>query len=155
MKVMASNDEILMEIDENFLIETNEKVLLREKERTGKEVYIEPVPKNLARVFPKVSEYGTSGNIEQDLIQKATAIMASVPWIQAFFDGNRRTSIIAAGTFLRDNGYELDISPEEENTELREMLSKIKKHRCDLEPTIMKQLFLYISERTKKYEPKT
>jgi len=152
---MASDDEIVMEIDENFLIETNKKILLREKERTGKEVVIEAVPQNLARVFPKVNEYGTSGNTEQDLIQKATAIMAAIPWLQAFFDGNRRTSIVAAGTFLRDNGYELDISPEEENIELREMLIEIKKHQRDLEPTIMKQLFLYISERMNKYEPKT
>ena len=118
-------------------------------------VYIETVPRNLAKVLPKVSEYGNSGNIEEDLIQKAAAIMAAIPWIQAFFDGNRRTSIVAAGTFLRDNGYELDISPEEENTELRKMLSEIKKHRRDLEPTIMKQLFLYISERMNKYESKT
>ncbi|GKS66481.1 hypothetical protein YTPLAS73_00280 [Nitrosarchaeum sp.] len=144
-----------MEIDENFLIEINKKILLREKKRTGKEVVIEAVPQNLARVFPKVSEYGTSGNIEQDLIQKATAIMAAIPWLQAFFDGNRRTSIVAAGTFLRDNGYELDISPEEENIELREMLIEIKKHQRDLEPTIMKQLFLYISKRVNKYESKT
>jgi prophage maintenance system killer protein len=48
--------------------------------------------------------------------------MAAIPWTQAFFDGNRRTGIIAAGTFLRDNGYELDISTEEENAELRKML---------------------------------
>jgi len=152
---MVSDDKIVMEIDETFLIETNKKILLRENKRTGKEVSIEVVPQNLARVFPKVSEYGTSGNIEQDLIQKATAIMAAIPWLQAFFDGNRRTSIVAAGTFLRDNGYELDISPEEENIELREMLIEIKKHQRDLEPTIMKQLFLYISERMNKYEPKT
>ncbi len=51
--------------------------------------------------------------------------------------------------------YELDIGPEEENAELRKMLSEIKKHRRDLEPTIMKQLFLYISKRMNKYEPKT
>jgi prophage maintenance system killer protein len=152
---MVSDDKIVMEIDETFLIETNKKILLRENKRTGKEVIIEAVPQNLARVFPKVSEYGTSGNIEQDLIQKATAIMAAIPWLQAFFDGNRRTSIVAAGTFLRDNGYELDISPEEENIELREMLIEIKKHQRDLEPTIMKQLFLYVSERMNKYEPKT
>ena len=152
---MVSDDKIVMEIDETFLIETNKKILLRENKRTGKEVSIEVVPQNLARVFPKVSEYGTSGNIKQDLIQKATAIMAAIPWLQAFFDGNRRTSIVAAGTFLRDNGYELDISTEEENIELREMLIEIKKHQRDLEPTIMKQLFLYVSERMNKYEPKT
>ena len=152
---MVLNDDIIMKIDENFLIETNRKVLLREEKRTGKKVFIETVHQNLARVFPKVNEYGTSGNIEQDLIQKTAAIMAVIPWTQAFFDGNRRTSIVAAGTFLRDNGYELDISPEEENAELRKMLSEIKKHRRDLEPTIMKQLFLYVSERINKYESKT
>lgn len=71
--------------------------------------------------------------------------MTAIPWAQAFFDGNRRTSIVAAGTFLRDNGYELDISPEEENTELREMLGAIKKHQRDLEPTIMKQDYNMVS----------
>jgi len=152
---MASDDKIAMKIDENFLIQTNEKVLLREKARTGKRVYIETVSQNLTRVFPKVGEYGTSGNMERDLVQKAAAIMAAVPWTQAFFDGNRRTSIIAAGTFLRDNGYELAIDPEEENTELREILSEIKKHRHDLEPAIMNQLFLYILKRMNRYEPRT
>lgn len=52
---MASDNEIVMEIDENFLIETNKKILLREKKRTGNEVYVETIPQNLARVFPKVS----------------------------------------------------------------------------------------------------
>jgi len=51
---MTSDDEIIMEIDENFLIETNKKILLRENERTGKQVYIETVPQNLTLVFPKV-----------------------------------------------------------------------------------------------------
>ena len=152
---MPSNNEIIMKINENFLIEINKKILLRENKRTGKKVYIETIPQNLARVFPMVNEYGTSGNIEQDLIQKATAIMAVIPWLQAFFDGNRRTSLVAAGTFLRDNNYRLNINPKEENKKLREMLSEIKKHRRDLEPIIMKQLFLYISERICKYESRT
>lgn len=52
---MASDDEIVMEIDESFLIETNKKILLREKKRTGKKVHIETVPQNLALVFPKAS----------------------------------------------------------------------------------------------------
>jgi hypothetical protein len=43
----------------------------------------------------------------------------------------------------------------EENAELRKMLSEIKKHQRDLEPTIMNQLFLYVSERINKYESKT
>jgi len=77
---MTSNNEIVMNLDEQYLIETNEKILLREQEKTGKEVYIETVPKNLARVFPKVSEYGNSGNKKEDLIEKAAAIIATPAW---------------------------------------------------------------------------
>jgi len=149
---MTSNNEIVMNLDEQYLIETNEKVLLREQEKTGKEVYIETVPKNLARVFPKVSEYGNSGNKEQDLIEKAAAIIATPAWTQAFFDGNRRTGIVAADKFLRGNGYRLMTDPEGENAELRGMLKGIKKHQRDLDPNIMKQLILYTSERIRKYE---
>ena len=45
--------------------------------------------------------------------------MAVIPWAQAFFDGNRRTGIIAASKFLHDNGYEFDIDPDDGNLELR------------------------------------
>ena len=152
---MSSDDEIVMKIDENFLKETNKKILLRVKRKTREEVYIEHFPKNLDRAFQKISEYGNSGNKEQRLVEKAAAIMAAIPWTQTFFSANRRTAILAAATFLRDNGYDVGISIDGENKELREMLSEIKKHQRDLEPTIMKQLFLYISKRMKKYESRT
>nr|WP_280924483.1 type II toxin-antitoxin system death-on-curing family toxin [Nitrosopumilus ureiphilus] len=100
-------------------------------------------------VFPKINNVGNSGNKEEDLIEKTACIIAVIPWAQVFFDGNRRTGIIAAGTFLRDNGYDLDINPEDENLELRKLLSEIKKHYADLEPSIMKQLSFYISKRMK------
>lgn len=74
-------------------------------------------------------------------------------WAQAFF-GNRKTGIITTGKFLRDNGYELDIDPEDENLELRRMLSEIKKHIRNLEPNIMKKMSFYISKRIKPYESK-
>ncbi len=152
---MATNDEIVMDIDEDFLEETNVKVLNDYHEKTGKPVYIHTYPDNLALVFPKVETYGNSGNREQDLIDKAACIMAVIPWAQAFDDGNRRTSITAAGTFLNDNGYDIGIDTKNENKELRELLQEIKKHRRDLEPNLMKQLILYISERIRKYESKT
>lgn len=138
-----------MNLDEQYLIETNEQVLKNHEKLTGQQVWIEVVPKNIARVFPKVNSVGNSGNKEEDLIEKAACIMAVIPWTQAFFDGNRRTGIIAAGTFLRDNGYDLDINPEDENLELRKLLSEIKKHYTDLEPGIMKQMSFYISKRMK------
>ena len=146
---MASNNNIVMNLDEQYLIETNEQVLKNHEKLTGKQVWIEAIPKNIIHVFPKINNVGNSGNREEDLIEKAACIMAVIPWAQVFLDGNRRTGIIAAGTFLCDNGYDLDINPEDENSELRKLLSEIKKHYADLEPSIMKQLSFYISKRMK------
>lgn len=146
---MTPNNEIVMNLDEQYLIETNEQVLKNHEKLTGQQVWIEVIPKNIARVFPKVNGFGNSGNKEEDLVEKAACIMAVIPWSQAFFDGNRRTGIIAAVTFLRDNGFDLDINPEDENLELRNLLSEIKKHYTDLEPSLMKQLSFYISKRIK------
>ena len=72
---------------------------------------------------------------------------------QPFMDGNRRTGIIAAGKFLRDNGYDLDIDPEEVNSELRSMLRRIKDQLLTLNPEVMEQLSFYISKRMRKREP--
>ena len=138
-----------MNLDEQYLIETNEQVLKNHKKLTGQQVWIEVVPQNIARVFPKVNNVGNSKNREKNLIEKTACIIAVIPWTQAFFDGNRRTGIIAAITFLRDNGYDLDINPEDENLELRKLLSEIKKYSADLEPSIMRQLYFYISKRLK------
>ena len=146
---MASNNDIIMNLDEQYLIETNEQILKNHEKLTGQQVWIEVIPKNIARVFPKVNSVGNSGNKEEDLVEKAAYIMAVIPWAQAFFDGNRRTGIVAARTFLHDNGYDLDIDPEDENLELRKLLSEIKKHYTDLEPGIMKQMSFYISKRLK------
>jgi len=150
---MTSNNEIVLNLDTQYLIDTNRKILERHAKKHKVKVYIETT-KNIDLVIPKVNSVGNSGNRKEDLIEKTTCIMAVIPWAQAFFDGNRRTGIIAAGKFLRDNGYELDIDPEDENLELREMLSEIKKHALDLEPNIMKKMSFYISKRIKPYESK-
>lgn len=140
---------IVMKIHEQYLTETNEQLLKRHKERTGEPVYIGIIQKNMDEVLPIINNVGNSGNKVQDLLEIATHILGVITLKQPFMDGNRRTGIIAAGKFLRDNGYDLDINPEDENSELRKLLSEIKKHYADLEPSIMKQLSFYISKRMK------
>ena len=108
---MTSKNDIVMDLDEQYLIETNEQILKNHEKITGQQVWIEVIPKNIARVFQKINSVGNSGNKEEDLVEKAACIMAVIPWAQAFLDGNRRTGITAASTFLRDNGYYLDIKP--------------------------------------------
>lgn len=120
------SDNIVMKIHEQYLTETNEQVLLRHKEKTGEPVYIGVIQKNMDEVLPMINNVGNSGNKEQDLLEISTHILGVIAWKQPFMDGNRRTGIIAASKFLRDNGYDLDIEPEGENLKLRSMLRKLK-----------------------------
>lgn len=137
-----------MNLDNQYLIDINEKILKKHAKIKKVKVYIETT-KNIDRVIPMVNSVGNSGNRKDDLIEKAACIMAVIPWAQAFFDGNRRTGIIVASKFLYDNGYELQIDPDNENLELRGMLSEIKKQQKTLNQSIMKQMSFYISKRIK------
>jgi prophage maintenance system killer protein len=143
-----------MKINEQYLIETNEQLLQRHKKRTGESVYIEVIQKNMDEVISMISKVGNSGDKEQEILEIATHILSVIALKQPFMDGNRRTGIIAAGKFLRDNGYELDIDPEEDNLELRGLLRKIKLQLMTLNQEAMEQLSFYISKRIKKYEPR-
>jgi len=73
--------------------------------------------------------------------------MVKIVWEQCFEDGNRRTGIISAMQFLRDNGYELEIESGQANLDIRKMLKEIKMHRRGLHIETMNQMSLYISGR--------
>lgn len=140
-----------MKINVQYLIETNDQLLRKHKEKTGESVYIGIIQKNLDESLEMINAVGNSGNKQQDLIEMATRILAIITLKQPFLDGNRRTGIIATGKFLRDNGYDLDISPEEENS-LRYMLKKFKEKMSTLDQNIVEQLSFYISKRMKEHE---
>ena len=138
-----------MNLNEQYLIETNEQELIRYKKKTGKQVVFEVYPENLACVFSEINCVSNSGSRVDNLAKTTACIMGAIPQAQPFNDANRRTGIVAAGRFLEDNGYELDIDPEDENSELRGMLSEIKKQMLTLNQDILYQLSLYISKRIK------
>ena len=146
------SDNIVMKIDKQYLTETNEQILLRQKEKTGEPVYIGIIQKNMDEALQIINNVGNSGNKKQDLLEIATHILGVTAWKQLFMDGNRRTGIIAAGKFLRDNGYDLNIDPGEENTELRNMLRRIKIQMLTLNQDAMSKLSFYISKRMKEHE---
>jgi len=148
------SDNIVMKIHEQYLTETNEQVLLRHKKRTGEPVCIGVIQKNMDEVLLMINNVGNSGNKEHDLLETATHILVVITLKQPFMDGNRRTGIIAVGKFLRDNGYDLDIVPEEENSELRSMLRKIKDQLLTLNQEVMEQMYFYISKRMREHEPR-
>lgn len=142
-----------MEIDEDYLIETNEKILKRHYKLTGEQVWI-GTTSTIDVIIPHVDGVGNSGNKKEDLIEKATNLMAKIAWEQPFEDGNRRTGIVSAIKFLRDNGYDLDIESGPGNLKIRELLKEIKIHRRGLHVKTMDQMSFYISERIIPYESK-
>lgn len=151
---MTTNNEIVLNIGEQYLTETNEQVLQSEKKKSGNPVYIGVIQKNMDEVLQIINNVGNSGNKKQDLLEIAAHILGVISWKQPFLDGNRRTGIVAAGKFFRDNEYDLDIDPEEENSELRSMLKRFKEQLLTLNQEVMRQLSFYISERMKEYEPR-
>lgn len=147
------SDNIVMKIHKRYLIETNEQILLRHKKKTGEPVHIGVIQKNMDEVLSMINNVGNSRNKEQDSLEIATYVLGVITLKQPFMDGNRRTGIIAASKFLRDNGYDLDIDPEGVNSELRSMLRKIKDQLLTLNPEVMKQMSFYILERMRRREP--
>jgi prophage maintenance system killer protein len=148
------SNNVVMKIHQQYLAETNEQILLRHKKRTGEPVYIGVIQKNLDEVLLMINNVGNSGNKKQDLLEIAVHILGAITLKQPFLDGNRRTGIVAVGKFLRDNGYDLDIDPEEENSELRSMLRKTKNQLLTLNQEVMERLSFYISKRMREHEPR-
>lgn len=140
-------------VDKQYLIDTNEKILKKREKEHNVQVWIGTIS-TIDDIIPHVDSVGNSGNRKEDLIEKAVNLMAKITWEQPFEDGNRRTGIISAMQFLRDNGYELEIESGQANLDIRKMLKEIKIHRRGLHVETMKQMSFYISERITPYEPK-
>ena len=145
---MTSNNEIIMNIVESYLIETNKKILKRHEEKHNVQVWIEPT-KSLDEIIPHVDSVGNSGDRKEDLIEKVVHLLVIMTLKQPFYDGNKRTGVVSGIKLAYDNGYDLGIDPEADNSELREMLIKIKQHYHNLDMKIVAQMSFYISERIK------
>jgi len=150
---LKNKSDIIM-VDKSYLIETNEKILKRYRRLTGKQVWI-GTTNTINDIIPHVNSVGNSGDREENLVQKATNLMAKIAWEQPFEDGNRRTGIISAMQFLRNNGYDLELELGQANFDIRKMLREIKMHRRGLHIETMNQISFYISERMIPYESRT
>ena len=141
-------------VDKQYLIETNEKLLKIWNKNHPKDP---PQPigirMEIEDIIPMVEEYDKSNNKIEDLIRKASYIVAIVSWIQAFLDGNKRTGIVATIKFLRDNGLDLDI-PKEDEKEIRNLLYDIQDQRTSLDHSVVTKIIFYITKRTVVHEPR-
>lgn len=100
-----------------------------------------------------VEKHDKENHIMEDLIIKASYLMAVVSWLQPFLDGNKRTGIVSAIKYLRDNGYDLDIKKEDEK-EIRSLLYDIQDQRTSLDESVVEKIIFYIRKRIVKREPR-
>lgn len=61
-----------------------------------------------------------------DLIEEAAALMESLANNHPFIDGNKRVSFAATDTFLRLNGFYLEVEPQETHEFIIEHIAKSK-----------------------------
>ncbi len=141
-------------VDKQYLIDTN-KLIIEDWNRTHPN---DPQPLGVRRpeidnVIPMVEEYDKSNLKLEDLIKKASYLMAIISWLQPFLDGNKRTGIISSGKFLRDNGLDLHIEKKDE-PEIRNLLYDIQDQRTSLDHSIVAKIIIYTTKRIKKHEPR-
>src|SRR6266436_10085361 len=71
-----------------------------------------------AAIFrPQTGYYGT-------LVEEAAALMESLANNHAFLDGNKRISFAITDTFLRLNGFYLEVDPQKAYSFITEVMSK-------------------------------
>ncbi|MGI0056247.1 MAG: Fic family protein [Nitrosarchaeum sp.] len=139
-------------IDKQYLIALNKKILEIFAKRYPGTPNLFVVRNEIDDVLPMVESVGKSGDKKKDLIEKAAYLMAYISWAQPFGDGNKRTGWISATKFLRDNGYDLDLSTSEDQKEIRSLLYDIQDERTSLDQSVVKQIIFYISKRIHKHE---
>ena len=138
-------------LNKQYLIDTNRKILKRHKKLHPDESSQIGVRDEIDDVIPMVLKTGNSRNKKKDLIERASYLMGIISWLQPFLDGNKRTGMVSAIKFLRDNGYELEIKKEDEK-EIRNLLYAIQDQRTSLDESVIKQIIIYTTKRVIRYE---
>ena len=138
-------------VNKQYLIDINRLIL----EKWNREHPKKPQPigtrPEIDEVIPMVEKYDKNNNKTNDLIKKASYVMAIISWLQPFLDGNKRTGIVSAIKFLYDNGYDLNIKKQDEK-EIRSLLYDIQDQRTGLDDLVIKQIIIYITKRTSMHE---
>ncbi|QLH07070.1 Fic family protein [Nitrosopumilus ureiphilus] len=142
-------------VDTQYLIDINKLLVERWNKLHPKET---PQPLGIRRpeideIIPMVEEYDKSHMKLEDLIRKASYLMAIVSWVQPFLDGNKRTGIISSTKFLYDNGFDLNIEKKDE-PEIRNLLYEIQDQRTSLDHSVVTKIIFYITKRIQIHESK-
>jgi len=133
-------------VDKQYLIDLNKTLLTNWNENHPEDSQAIGTRAEIDDVIPMVEQHDKSKHKIEDLIEKASYLMAIVSWLQPFFDGNKRTGIVSAIKFLYDNGYDLRINKEDEK-EIRSLLYDIQDQRTSLDSLVVTKIIFYITKR--------
>ncbi len=140
-------------VDKQYLIDTNEKLLSGWNETHQANPQPIGTRPEIDDIIPMVEKYDKKNMNLDDFIKKASYLMAIISWQQPFLDGNKRTGLVSAIKFLRENGYSLDM-PREDQKEIRRLLYEIQDQRTSLDHSVVTKIIFYITERVTVHEPK-
>ncbi len=140
-------------VDKQYLIDVNRLILKKWNILHPEDPQAMGVRGEIDNIISEVEIYDKSNNKIEDLIRKASYLMAIISWSQPFLDGNKRTGIVSAIKFLYDNGYDLNIEKQDE-PEIRNLLYHVQDQRTDLDHSVVKQIIIYTTKRIMKHEPK-
>ena len=139
-------------ISKDVIININRKVVIEPS--VVKLSEIEPFwvrDNEMNEVMDNVDDAGRTKNKKENVLQKATHLMASISQIQPFVSGNKRTAVISTSKFLEDNGYDFSIKTERDRDELILLLNEIQGSRSELDPEVLQKIYFYITNRIKKH----
>ena len=138
-------------VDKQYLIDVNRKILKKWNKEHPEDPQAIGTRAEIDDIIPMVEEHDKSKNEIENLIEKASYLMAIVSWVQPFFDGNKRTGIISATRFLYDNGYDLEIKKGDKK-EIRSLLYDIQDQRTSLDSSVVTKIIFYITQRIRVHE---
>ncbi len=96
--------------DVQTLVQINKEVVSLTGDRHD---YTREDERKLRQLLTEVQQTANSEERNESIIQKASLLLFRLASGQHFHEGNKRTALTAAETFLRANGYTIDMSDKE------------------------------------------
>ena len=107
----------------------------------------------LNAVLDRMKKECNESEWRKKIVKKTSFFIAGLSWAQPFGGANKTTAVLIALLFMRDNGFDLNIPPAEQNR-LIDFMYEIQKERSELNSQLVESLILYVDQYTVVYDPK-
>ncbi|HEX5457587.1 MAG TPA: Fic family protein [Candidatus Nitrosotalea sp.] len=124
----------------NKIILGNEHIVSHRKESFGVN------DERIEWVFSKANSFNDIKDKRTRIIKKATAVLGGTSWQQPFNNGNKTMAIIVTKYFLQKNGFDLQLSTDQEEDELIDLLIRTM-YKFEDDPTIFSEIEEYLNRK--------